>query len=67
MRPYIVKVKCAAQENICPPIKDCPNNAIYYITDDDEPIGGRIEFNYEICGGCGKCVDVCCGNCIEMR
>ena len=67
MKPYIIKEKCAAQPDICPPMKSCPNNDFSYIEDDDEPIGGRIEINYEKCERCGKCVDLCCGNCIDMR
>jgi formate hydrogenlyase subunit 6/NADH:ubiquinone oxidoreductase subunit I len=48
-------------------MKACPNSAFSYIEDEDEPIGGRIEIDYEKCEGCAKCVDICCGHCIEMR
>jgi Pyruvate/2-oxoacid:ferredoxin oxidoreductase delta subunit len=67
MKPYIVKEKCAAQPDICPPMKACSNNAFSYVEDEDEPIGGRIEINLEKCEGCGKCAELCCGHCIEMR
>lgn len=67
MKPYIIKEKCAAQPDICPQMKSCLNNAFSYIEDDDEPIGGWIEIDYEKCDGCGKCTELCCGNCIEMR
>ena len=67
MKPYNVKEKCAAQRDICPSMKACPNNAFSYVGDEDEPIGGRIEINLEKCEGCGKCVEICCGHCIEMR
>ncbi len=67
MKPFIIKEKCAAQPNICPPMKSCSNNAFYYVEDEDEPIGGRIEIDYTKCNECGLCVDKCCGNCIEMR
>lgn len=67
MKPYIIKEKCAAQPDICPPMKSCPNHAFSYIEDDNEPIGGRIEIDYEKCEGCGKCAGLCCGHCIDMR
>jgi Pyruvate/2-oxoacid:ferredoxin oxidoreductase delta subunit len=67
MRPFIIKERCAAQQNICPPMKECVNNAIFYIVDEEELLGGRIQIDYEKCEGCGKCVDICCGHCIEMR
>ena len=67
MRPFIVKEKCAAQPNICPPMKECPKGAFSFIEDEDEPIGGRVEIDLEKCDSCGKCVNDCCGNCIEMR
>lgn len=67
MIPFIITERCAAQPNICPPLKDCPNNALFYVEDTAIPIGGRIEINPEKCDGCGKCVEVCCGHCIEMR
>ncbi len=67
MRPFIMKERCAAQPDICPPMKECPNHAIYFVADEDEPLGGRIEFDEALCDGCGKCADGCCGHCIEMR
>ena len=67
MKPFIVKDKCAAQPDICPPMKACPNNAFSYVEDEDEPIGGRIVIDLEKCEGCGKCVEICCGHCIEIR
>ena len=67
MKPFIVKEKCAAQPNICPPMSQCSKQAFSFVEDDDEPIGGRIEIDYEKCSGCGECVDICCGHCIEMR
>jgi Pyruvate/2-oxoacid:ferredoxin oxidoreductase delta subunit len=67
VKPYIIKERCAAQENICPPLKHCPKNAFSYIADEAEPIGGRVEIDLEVCNGCGECVDICCGDCIEMR
>ena len=67
MKPYVIKEKCFVQPNICPPIKSCPGGAFSYVEDEDEPIGGRIEIDYEKCDGCGKCVGLCCGDCVEMR
>ena len=67
MKPFIDKTKCSAQPNICPPMKECPKQAISFVEDEEEPIGGRIEIDAEKCDGCGKCVDICCGHCIEMR
>ena len=67
MKPIILREKCAAQPTICPPMKDCPQAAFIYIEDEDEPLGGMMEINPEKCDGCGICVSICCGNCIEMR
>jgi Pyruvate/2-oxoacid:ferredoxin oxidoreductase delta subunit len=67
VKPYIVKERCAAQPEICPPLKECPVQAVYYVPDEEEPIGGRIEINQEACNGCSICASVCCGHCIEMR
>lgn len=67
MRPLILKERCSAQQNICQPMKACPNNAFSYVEDDDEPLGGRIEIDYEKCKSCGDCIDICCGHCVEMR
>ncbi|MBP7402579.1 MAG: hypothetical protein KBA30_08180 [Clostridia bacterium] len=64
MRPVVDKRKCSAQPQICPPMKACPVQAIRYVEDEDEPIGGRIEIDYGLCDGCGKCVPLCCGECI---
>ena len=66
MKPIIVKERCAAQPQICPPMKECPVQAFSYVEDENEPIGGRIEIDYNICTGCGHCAEVCCGHCIEM-
>ena len=66
-KPYIVKERCAAQLEICPPIKECPVQAVHYVSDEAEPIGGRIEIDLKACNGCGVCAAICCGHCIEMR
>jgi len=67
MKPYIIKAKCAAQPDICPPMKSCPNGAFSYTEDENEPIGGRVEIDYDKCEGCGSCAALCCGQCIEMQ
>lgn len=67
MKPYIEKEKCAAQPDICPPMKACKANAFSYIEDDDELMGGRIEIDLDKCNECGKCVDLCCGSCIILK
>ncbi len=67
MKPFIIRERCAAEPRICPPIRECPRQAVSYVEDENEPIGGRIVFDYDKCDGCGACVAICCGNCIEMR
>ena len=37
-KPVIHKERCAAQPQICPPLKACPVRAIAYQEDDDEPL-----------------------------
>lgn len=66
-RPVILKERCAAQPEICPPIKACPLGAFAYREDDDEPLGGFMVIDLEKCDGCGICATVCCGHCIEMK
>lgn len=67
MKPFIIKEKYAAQPDICPPMKACPNNAFFCVENEDEPIGGRIEIALEKCEGFGKCAEICCGHCIGMK
>jgi Pyruvate/2-oxoacid:ferredoxin oxidoreductase delta subunit len=67
MKPFIDKTRCAAQSQICPPIKECPTQAVIYVEDEDEPLGGRIAIDEEKCTSCGLCVSICCGQCIEMK
>jgi NAD-dependent dihydropyrimidine dehydrogenase PreA subunit len=67
MIPYIIKEKCAAQPDICPPMKKCPQGAVYFTEDENEPVGGRIEIDMDKCDGCGICIDLCCGSCIGSR
>jgi len=60
------KRRCSAQEHICLAIPACPQRAIHYVPDEEEPLGGRIEFDYARCDGCGKCAEECCGQAIDM-
>lgn len=67
MKSVLIKRRCAAQESIYPAIPVCPRQAVYYVTDEEEPLRRRIEFDYQRCDGCGQCVDLCCGQAIEMN
>ena len=67
MKPYLIKRRCPAQATMCRPLQVCPSGAIQYVADEEEPLGGRIEFDHDRCEECGKCVDECCGKAIEMR
>lgn len=66
MRPYINEKKCYVNPQICTAIKGCDQNAISYIEDDEEPLGGKIIFDYEKCNECGNCAKVCCGDAIDI-
>lgn len=67
MKASINKIQCASDNRICKPMKECPEHAITWIEDDDEPLGSRMEIDHEQCSGCGLCVDLCCGHCIELK
>lgn len=67
MKAYIDKRKCAAQPEFCEPSRKCPEKAFTFTEDEDEPLGGRMELDPDKCTGCGICVSLCCGNCIELR
>jgi len=67
MKAYIDKRKCPSENRMCKPLVECPEKAISWIEDDDEPLGSRMEIDEEKCTGCGICVPLCCGNCIEIR
>lgn len=66
MKPVIDKRRCPAQNDICQAITVCSTGAIYYIEDEAEPLGGRIEMDYTLCNACGLCVTACCGGAITM-
>lgn len=67
MTAKIDKQKCASDNRICKPLTLCPEKAIVWIEDEDEPLGSRMEVIEEKCTGCGICVSLCCGNCIEIK
>jgi Pyruvate/2-oxoacid:ferredoxin oxidoreductase delta subunit len=67
MKPVIDKRRCSALESVCLAIPACPNRAIAYVEDDEEPLGGRIVVDYALCDECGACVAECCGEAIQMR
>jgi Pyruvate/2-oxoacid:ferredoxin oxidoreductase delta subunit len=67
MIPVINKRKCPAQEQVCKVIPVCPTQAIHYVADAKERLGGRIEIALDKCNGCGICVTECCGKAIEMQ
>jgi Pyruvate/2-oxoacid:ferredoxin oxidoreductase delta subunit len=66
MKPVIIKEKCAAQPQICPSMKACKPDAMKFVEDENEPLGGRIEIDYAICDGCGDCIGTCCGTAISF-
>lgn len=67
MRPYINDMKCIVNMDLCTVIRQCDQKAISYIKDDNEPLGGKIIFDYSKCNECGNCARLCCGNAIEMK
>ncbi len=67
MKAFIIKERCAADNRICKPLSECPSKAIAWVEDDEEPLGCRMEVDLEKCDGCGICVPLCCGNCIELK
>lgn len=67
MQPSIIKRRCPAQDKLCKAIPACPREAIRYVLDENEPLGGVIVFDYDKCDGCGRCAEECCGSAIEMR
>lgn len=66
MQPQLISRRCPAQAELCKAIRECAAGAIQFVQDDDEPLGGRIVFDYARCDGCGRCVAACCGQAIEM-
>lgn len=67
MKPVLITRRCPVQPQMCKAIPACPNAAISYVEDEEEPLGGRIVFDQSKCKGCGKCAEECCGKAIEMK
>jgi len=67
MKAYIIKERCPAEKRMCKPLSECPSKAISWLEDAKEPLGYRMEIESDKCDGCGICVPLCCGNCIELR
>jgi Pyruvate/2-oxoacid:ferredoxin oxidoreductase delta subunit len=67
MKPVIDKRRCSALEAVCLVIPACPNGAIVYVEDNDEPLGGRIVIDYTLCDACGTYAVECCGEAIQMQ
>jgi Pyruvate/2-oxoacid:ferredoxin oxidoreductase delta subunit len=67
MKPSVVKKMCPAMKDICKVIPACPTGAIQYVTDEQDPLGGRIVIDEGRCNECGVCVTECCGHAIAMR
>lgn len=65
-RPRLNTRRCPAQPLMCKAITACEAGAIFYVEDENEPLGGRILFDMDKCTGCGICVEACCGHAIEM-
>jgi ferredoxin len=58
--------KCPVQEQMCKAIPACPKGAITYQADENEPLGGKILIDTELCDNCGLCVEACCGQAINL-
>jgi len=67
MKAYIEKRKCASEKAMCKPLSECPVQAIFWVEDENEPLGSRMEIDKIKCDGCGTCVPLCCGDCIELK
>ncbi len=65
MTPTINKRKCPAQNELCQAIPACPSGAISYVSDENEPLGGKIVIDDALCNDCGLCIEACCGQAME--
>jgi ferredoxin len=52
---------------VCTAIKNCSTGALSYVDDENEPLGGLIVINYDLCEECGTCSKVCCGSAIDLQ
>ena len=67
MIAYIDERKCPVYAEMCKPLLQCPVQAISRVEDQTAKMGARMVVDAEKCTGCGLCVDLCCGYCIEVR
>lgn len=65
MNIFINKRKCLSIQEICKAIPACPTEALSYVIDENEPLGGRIVIDSPLCNECAICILECCGNAIE--
>ena len=66
MKPAVIKEMCPAMRDICKVIPACPTGAIQYVTDEQEPLGGKIVIDEGRRNESGVCVTECCGHAIVM-
>lgn len=45
MKAYIDKRKCSSDNRICKLLTECPEKAISWVEDEDEPLGSRMEID----------------------
>lgn len=67
LKAFIDVRHCGANADHCRPMKECHNEAVEIIPDEKSGFGHRFVVNQEKCDGCGACVDICCGDCMELR
>ncbi len=67
LKAFIDTRFCGANEDHCRPMRECPNEAIEIIVDENSGFGQRFVVNEEKCDGCGACIDICCGDCMELQ
>lgn len=67
MKAHLDLNHCSIQPEICMPLKECPDQAIFFIEDVNVMLGARIDVDDTKCKGCGTCIPLCCGNAISLK
>ncbi|MEG1497788.1 MAG: hypothetical protein RR385_10500 [Clostridiales bacterium] len=67
LKAFIDTRHCGANQAHCRPMQECHNEAIEIIPDEKSGFGHRFVVNEEKCDGCGDCIDICCGDCMELK